>query len=254
MEENQQRLGQLARMSHGSLHALLAGDPAEAAVWVRSAAECGLAAAQLRLGRMLLAGMGIERDERAAFGWFVRAAAQADAEASNMVGRCHENGWGVAVDLARAAASYHASARGRHDWGQYNYGNLLFDGRGVPRDRRQALRWYLRASSQGHGRAMNLLARCLEEGWGCRRAIREAAYWYERSARSGYFRGQFNYAVLLAQRGRPEPAAQWFWNAAANGDAKMREAITAALATARAPALQRVRARVLRDWPAVPAQ
>lgn len=254
MEESQQRLERLSRMSYGSLHALLTGDPARSAVWVRSAAECGLAAAQLRFGRMLLAGAGIERDERAAFDWFARAAAQGDAEASNMVGRCHENGWGVPVDLARAAASYHASARGRHDWGQYNYGNLLFDGSGVPRDRPQALRWYLRASSQGHGRAMNLLARCLEEGWGCRRDLREAAYWYERSARSGYFRGQFNYAVLLAQRGLADPAAEWFWHAAVNGDAKMREAIAAALAMAGAPALQRVRARVLRDWPAMPAQ
>lgn len=254
MEESQQRLGRLARMSYGSLHALLAGDPAESAVWVRAAAECGLAAAQLRLGRMLLAGTGTERDERAAFGWFVRAAAQGDAEASNMVGRCHENGWGVPVDLECAAASYHTSARGGHDWGQYNYGNLLFDGRGTRRDRPQALRWYLRASSQGHARAMNLLARCLEEGWGCRRDLREAAYWYERSARSGYFRGQFNYAVLLAQRGLPEAAAEWFCNAAANGDAQMREAITTALATASAPELQRVRARVLRDRPAIPAQ
>lgn len=254
MEESQQRLERLARMSSGSLHALLAGDPAESAVWVRSAAECGLAAAQLRLGRMLLAGMGMERDERAAFGWFARAAAQGDAEASNMVGRCHENGWGVPVNLERAAASYHASARGRHDWGQYNYGNLLFDGRGVPPDRPQALRWFLLAASQGHGRAMNLLARCLEEGWGCRRDIGEAAYWYERSARSGYFRGQFNYAMLLAQRGLPEPAAEWLWNAAASGDAKIREAIAVALTTATAPALRRVRARVLRSWAALPAQ
>lgn len=245
MEESQLKLTRLSRMSYGSLHALLAGDPVEAAAWVRCAAECGVAAAQLRLGRMLLDGSGVGSDERAAFGWFARAAAQGDAAAMNMVGRCHENGWGVPVDLERAAASYRASAEGRHDWGQYNIGNLLFDGRGVATDRPQALRWFVQAASQGHGRAMNMVARCLEEGWGCRRSAEDAAYWYYQSARSGYFRGQFNHAVLLAERGLPEAAADWFWKAACGGDAQMHRTIAAALAAAAHPALRAVRARVL---------
>jgi uncharacterized protein len=245
MEENQQRLTRLARMSHGSLHALLAGDPVQAAAWVRCAAECGVAAAQLRLGRMLLDGCGVGLDAQAAFGWFARAAAQGDAEAMNMVGRCHESGWGVPVNLEAAAASYHASAEGGHDWGQYNLGNLLFDGRGLALDRPQALRWFLKAASQGHGRAMNLVARCLEEGWGCGRSAEDAAYWYCQSARSGYFRGQFNYALLLAERGLPEAAADWFLKAALGGSVRMRQVIVSALAGVRHPALRQVRARVL---------
>ncbi|HEV2272107.1 MAG TPA: tetratricopeptide repeat protein [Steroidobacteraceae bacterium] len=246
MEEHQQRLGQLAQMSPGSLHALLTGDPVQAAAWIRSAAECGLAAAQVRLGRMLLEGREVERDERAAFVWFSRAAAQGDIEALNMLGRCHENGWGVALDLERAAASYRTSAEGGHDWGQYNFGNLLFDGRGVAPDQPQALRWYLRAASRGHGRAMNIVARCLEEGWGCRRSLEDAAYWYQQSARSGYFRGQFNHALLLAERGLVESAAEWFWKAASGGDAQMRDAIAARLAAAAHPTLRQVRTRILR--------
>ncbi len=246
MEENQQRLTRLSRMSYGALHALLTGDPVEAAAWVRCAAECGVAPAQLRLGRMLLDGSGVERHERAAFGWFARAASQGDAEAMNMVGRCHENGWGVPFDLECSAASYLASAEGNHDWGQYNFGNLLFDGRGVARDRPQALRWFLQAASQGHGRAMNMVARCLEEGWGCGRSMEDAAYWYYRSARSGYFRGQYNHAVLLAERGFPEAAAEWFWRAAAGGNTEMRRAVVAALTSAAHPAPRRVRERVLK--------
>ena len=244
MEESQRRLERLARMSYGSLQALLAGDPAEAAGWVRCAAECGLAAAQLRLGRMLLDGSGMERDERAAFGWFARAAAQGDLEAMNMLGRCHENGWGAPADLERAAASYRAAADGGHDWGQYNFGNLLFDGRGTSCDRPEALRWFLRAASQGHGRAMNMVGRCLEEGWGCLPRLEEAAYWYHQSALCGYFRGQFNHAVMLAQLGFPDAAADWFCKAA-TGDARMREAIVTALAGAAHPALQQARRRLL---------
>lgn len=252
MEDSQRRLEQLARMSYGSLHALLAGDPVAAAASVRCAAECGVAAAQLRMGRMLLDGTGVERDERAAFGWFARAADQGDPEAMNMVGRCHENGWGVPVDLERAAASFRASAAGGHDWGQYNFGNMLFDGRGIAPDRPQALRWYLLAAAQGHGRAMNIVGRCLEEGWGCRQSAEDASCWYYRSAQSGYFRGQFNHALLLAERGFFEPAAEWFLRAAEGGDARMRRTIVVALAASAHPALRRVRARVL-ELPSGPA-
>ena len=245
LERYQEKLAQLARMSPGSLHALLGGDPKEAVDWVRSAAECGVAAAQVRLGRMLLDGAGVSRDETAAFSWFARAAARRDPEALNMVGRCQENGWGVRVDLSRAAASYRASADGGFDWGQYNLGNLLFDGRGVPPDRAQALRWYLRAAAQGHGRAMNLVGRCLEEGWGCQRSPRESFYWYGRSAASGYFRAQFNYAALLAERGALDAAAHWFEAAAVGGNADIRRTIAATLESATHPGLRMARERAL---------
>ena len=239
-ERNHQRLAELSRMSGGELHALLTGEASQAAAWVRSAAECGLPAAQVRLGRMLLEGAGVPRDTHQALAWFARAAARRHPDALNMVGRCHENGWGVPVDLERAAASYRVSADLGHDWGQYNLGNLLFDGRGIVRDRLQALRCYLRAARQGHARAMNLAGRCHEEGWGCRRDLIEAALWYCRSAERGYFRGQFNHAITLASAGMPE-AADWFLKAAHGGNAGMRRAILELLSTTKRPALVQAR-------------
>lgn len=244
LEAHQERLVRLQRMSYRELQVLLTGDPVEAALWVQSAAEYGVPAAQLRLGRMLLEGNGIERDERAALGWFLRAADRGDAEAMNMVGRCYENGWGVPVDLAQAAHAYRRSGEAGHDWGEYNFGNMLFDGRGVPQDLGQALQWYLRASHKGHGRAMNLAARCYEEGWGCAKSATEAAEWYRRSAETGYFRAQFNYGVLLAESGAPEAAAGWFARAGASGDAGIRRAIAKVLAGARHPALAGVLAEL----------
>jgi TPR repeat protein len=240
-EAYQQRLLQLQRMSYRELQRLLTGDPAEAALWVRSAAEYGMPAAQLRLGRMLLEGNGIERDERAAFTWFFRAADGGDAEAMNMAGRCHENGWGVPVDLRKAAECYRSSGEAGHDWGEYNFGNMLFDGHGVPQDRAEALQWYLRAAHRGHGRAMNLAARCFEEGWGCARAPADAAEWYRRSAESGYFRAQFNYGVLLAQLGEGVAAAEWFSKALATGDTGIQQAVLGVLAKTRDPALAELR-------------
>ncbi len=246
LEAQQLRVSRMLRMSDRDLRALLTGDPADAAEWVSSAAEHGIPAAQIRLGRMLLDGRGVARDEEAALDWFSRAARLGSAEAMNMVGRCHENGWGVLVDLALAASHYESSALGRHDWGEYNFGNMLFDGRGVARDLPQALYWYLRAARQGHGRAMNLLGRCLEEGWGCPRSPADALYWYRRSAESGYFRGALNYALVLTERGCAVPAAEWFCKAASEGNADIRHAILRVLASASDPALieaaERVRA------------
>jgi len=208
------RVQQLQRMNHRELQSLLSGDPSSVAPWVRSAAECGIAAAQLRLGRMLLAGQGIECDKAGAFVWFSRAAAQRDADAMNMMGRCHENGWGTALDEGLAAHGYLSSATLGHDWGQYNWANLLFDGRGVPIDRPQALVWYERAARQGHARAMNLLGRCHEEGWGCEKNPEAAFDWYRRSAEGGYYRAQWNHAAALADHGLKREAAEWFRRAA----------------------------------------
>ena len=251
-EAHQERLARLQRMSYRELQVLLTGDPAEAALWVRSAAEYGVPAAQLRLGRMLLEGDGVERDPCAALVWFSRAGDRGDAEALNMVGRCYENGWGAPADFARAAAHYRASAEGGHDWGEYNFGHALFDGRGVPQDLERALYWYLRAARQGHGRAMNLAARCFEEGWGCVRSLAEAAEWYRRSAQTGYFRAQFNYAVLLAEQGAAEAAAEWFAKAAIAGDAGILRAMEKLLVGAGHPALRGVLERLERGGLAEP--
>jgi hypothetical protein len=49
--------------------------------------------------------------------------------------------------------------------------------------------------------------------------------WYRRSAETGYFRAQFNYAVLLAEQGAVDAAAEWFAKAAASGDAGILRAI-----------------------------
>lgn len=243
MEASQQRTAALQRMTCAELRRILAGDPREAAVWVRSAAEQGIPAAQLRWGRMLLEGDGVPRDRGAAFAWFERAATQGDADGCNMVGRCFENGWGVAQDPARAAGSYRRSAEAGNDWGEYNLANLLFDGRGIAQDRPRALEGYLRAACRGHGRAMNLAARCYEEGWGCAPSLAQAKYWYRRSAETGYFRAQFNYAMILLQQHDPSQAAEWFSRALDSGDDAIRRAIAAALAAARHPDLVAVRHR-----------
>ena len=209
-EAHHQRMYRLRQMDPVELRTLLAGDPAEAAPWIESAARYGVVEAQMRLGRMRLDGAGAPRDGADALAWFTRAARKGSADGMNMVGRCHENGWGTPVDLAAAAHWYGDAADAGCDWGEYNYANMLFDGRGVDRDQVQAVVLYLRASERGHARAMNLLARCYDEGWGVARDKLQAGRWYRLSAEGGYFRAQYNYATLLAGQGKVDEALPWF--------------------------------------------
>jgi len=221
------RVAALTMMPPAELAALLAGE--EAASWVEAAAACGIAEAQLRLGRMLLEGRGIPKDERAAFACFLSAAKAGDIDATNMLGRCYENGWGTARDFARAAAHYAVAAEAGLAWAQYNLGHLLLDGNGVARDRDAAFRWYFAAAAQGHERAMNLLARCHEEGWGCPRDPAAARAWYRRSAEAGYFRGAYNYATILCAEGCVTGALRWFRVALETAPEPTRSNIVAAL-------------------------
>jgi TPR repeat protein len=208
-------------MTAPQLAAALSGG--DAASWVEAAAACGIAEAQVRLGRMLLEGRGIPKDERAAFACFLASLPDRDAE--NMVGRCYENGWGTARDMARAEEHFRASADAGLDWAQYNLGHLLLDsGR-----RDEAFMRYMSAAAQGHVRAMNLVARCFEEGWGRPRDVAAARVWYRRSAEGGYFRGAYNYASLLAAEGRGDEARALLENALGDAPAETRVHIFKAL-------------------------
>jgi TPR repeat protein len=202
------RVAALTMMGQDALSAALTGE--NAAQWVAAAAACGIAEARLRLGRMLLEGEGLAKNQASAVRQFQAAAADGSIEAHNMLGRCLENGWGVEAEPVEAARHYRIAAEAGLDWAQYNLGHMLLSGSGVTRDLDAAFFWYGKAAGQGHARAMSLLGRCHENGWGCGRDRRLALLWYRRSARGGYFRGAFNYASLLLEKNCAQSARRWY--------------------------------------------
>ena len=157
------RVAALTLMDLEALRAVIGGR--DAGAWVGAAAACGIAQAQLRLGRMLLEGEGVARDRKAAFACFLAAADSGDAEAHNMLGRAYENGWGTAIDLAAAAEQYRIAAAAGLDWAQYNLGHMLLAGDGGARPRGRLCLFGKRRAGPCRA-AMNLVARCLEKGWG----------------------------------------------------------------------------------------
>ena len=161
------RVAALTMMSAEDLHAAIGGDGA--AAWIGAAALCGLAQAQLRLGRMLLEGEGVTQDRQAAFARFLAVADSGDAEAHNMLGRCLSKMAGAPASTARRAVHYRIAAEAGLDWAQYNLGTCCWPAMAWHATARRRSAWYGKAAAQGHVRAMNLVGRCLENGWGVAR-------------------------------------------------------------------------------------
>lgn len=222
-------LSQLQNLSDEGWKAALTKSPAEAARWVQAAATYGNTDAQLHWAQMQLDGYGTKRDPEAAFRWFGIAALSKRPDAVNMLGRCHDLGWGTPVDYAKAVECYRAAAEKSYDWAQYNLGCRLLDGKDVGRDPDTAFELFTRAVAQGHMKSLNMLGRCYEHGWGCKQDMAEAVRLYRRSADEGDFRGQYRYGQLLLDRGLVDEAVPLLRLAVATTPVEMCGDIAAAL-------------------------
>lgn len=235
-------LGQLQSLSDEEWKTALTKSPEEAARWVHAAATYGDIDAQLNWAQMQLDGYGTKRDPEAAFRWFGIAALSKRADAINMVGRCHELGWGTPIDYAKAVDCYRDAAEKSYDWAQYNLGCRLLDGRDVGRGPDEAFALFTRAVAQGHVKSLNMLGRCYENGWGCPQDLAEAVRWYRRSAEEGDFRGQYRYGQLLLDRGLLDEAVPLLRLAVDNTPADMCREIAVALLQHPAPQVQEIAA------------
>ena len=190
-------------------HAASAGEPVAAAQWMLHSARLGHADAQTILGQWLLNGHGLNRDPAGAVAWFLKAAAQGHPMGINMAGRCFENGWGADADTFAAANWYRQAAGKGLDAGMYNYANLLATGQGVKQDPAEALQWYRKAAALGHAKSMTKIGFFYEDGRVVAQDAAAAFTWFEGGARGGDFRGQYNYASMLAARGQMDEALAW---------------------------------------------
>lgn len=204
----------LLKLSAEQIGEKLAAGPAEAARITYAAAVGGNTVAQVVYGQMLLDGHGIECDPQAAFRWFGIAAAADETDAINMLGRCHELGWGTAVNRTAAQACYQRAAAKGHDWAQFNLATLMLRGECTPGVVATALTLLVRSARQGNAKAMNMIGRYRELGWVGPVKILSAIRWYRRAAERGCFRGAAHSARFMLEQGRAEEAASWYCRSA----------------------------------------
>ena len=202
-------LADVERLTPDEWKTITAGEPRAAALWMLHAAGLGNADAQTVLGQWLLNGHGLERDPAQALAWFLKAALQAHPMGMNMAGRCFENGWGGAPDHFIAANWYRQAANTGLDAGMYNYANLLAAGKGLAQDHAAALQWYRKAADLGHAKSMTKIGHYYEDGVVVEKDVDAAFFAFGEGARGGDFRGQFNFASMLAARGHMDEALLW---------------------------------------------
>ncbi len=199
-------LDAMRAMTRADWQALLAGPLDTALPRIEAAARDGIVEAMLALGQVLLD----RQDRTGAAAWFGAAAAAGDAMGINMLGRCHELGWGMATDPARARALYARAAGMGLDWAQFNLGMMVLrDG-----DAAAAGALFRDAAAQGHAKAMNMLGMLAEQAG----RTAEALDWYRAAAEGGDFRGQFNLGTVLAQSGDGDGAWAWLRRALDSGN------------------------------------
>jgi TPR repeat protein len=209
MESDMAATTALIDMNDADRAAALAGPPEAVAALLLEAAKAGHTEAQLFLGQVYLDGRGVSRDPVEALRWFGVAAKSGNAMAMNMIGRCSEHGWGAAVDKGMAAQWYEAAARHGLDWGMYNLATLYTLGEGIAEDKAAALRLFEQAAAMGHAKSMNMIGSFYEDGWVVKPDMDKAADHYRAAAEGGDFRGQFNHARILTEKG--DIAGAKFW-------------------------------------------
>ncbi len=177
---------------------------------IRQKALRGYHLEQVLWGKILLDSIYVPADPETAIIWFRMAAQAGYGPAHNMLGRCYYFGWGCAQNYQQAIAHYTLAAELNDDWGRYNLAIMIMRGIGQAPDLPSACALFQAGTQAGHAKSMNVLARFYEEGWVVSKDRKKAIMLYQQSAQKGDYRGQYNYAVWLAEQGHIEEAVTWW--------------------------------------------
>jgi TPR repeat protein len=210
----------------------------EAAIkWFEVAAEAGIAAAPIQLGRLFANGSGITRDNAKAEQWLERASNSGDPEAkvahamfllqsdksfnaikratellmeavkadhvpaSLQLGHLFAGRFGVKAFMPQAVRWYGQAAEAGSVEAMFALGQLHLDrdpASGV-RDAKLAANHFERAARAGHALAQFQLGVMYCTGEGVEKDLTRGVAWYEAAAKQGHALGQFNLAVMLSK-------------------------------------------------------
>lgn len=201
-----------------------------------SRANGGDATAQYNLGMRYGAGTGVPKDYAEAARWLRKAADQGLARAQFNLGMLYANGQGVTKDAAEAATWVSKAAESGDAAAQTTMGIMYATGQGVKQDDSEAAKWYRKAidayrkvADEGDPSAATALGNMYARGQGVTGDYSEAAGWWRKAADTGYAGAQYNLGLAYAQgRGVLEDdIAAYMWlslSAAGAGEAQERRA------------------------------
>ena len=196
----------------GDKHKGVEQDYAQAAIWLRKAAEQGHAAAQNEFGNLLSDGNGVEKNLEEAVAWHRKSAEQGNPYGEVNLGRAYLYGEGVERDY-RAALSWAKKAADRDlPDGWFAVGSIYDDYRFEGCDYAEAMKWFRKAAGSDDARirscGRNSLGTLYEFGQGVERDLEEAERWYRKATEESWKNSvaNRNLGFLLASGKGP------FWN------------------------------------------
>jgi TPR repeat protein len=194
----------------------------ESLMLMKTAAEKGDADAQYLLGLQYQAGDGVGKSPAEAAKWLRQAAEQSHVGAQVVLGALQAKN-GNADEAAEAAKWLQAAAEKGQTDAMFALAALhLREGTPVF-DQAEALRRYAQAAGAGHAGAARTLAEIYAQGRGIPRDLSQGLQWYRRAAELGDTEAKFILgrieAVTKAVRADPEKALAWWRAEAEKGDA-----------------------------------
>ena len=163
---------------------------------LRQKASGGDSQAEFELGLRYLGGEGIDKDEKKAAEWLLKAANKNHPGALNAMGTLHEEGTGVAKDEKKAFEYFQKGAKYGDAMAQLNLAECYEKGRGVEKNIAESKKWLMTAANQNHPQAQMAYAWKLEHGEGTDKNTHEAAQWYLRAAEQGFVAAMTHLAYM----------------------------------------------------------
>ncbi|DBA96794.1 TPA: hypothetical protein ACH3X3_012963 [Trebouxia sp. C0006] len=149
-----------------------------------NAARKGFPFCQYYVGRCFEQGKGIAGDQSQCQQWFQKAADGCIPEAMYKLAQCFEDGWGCVRDLAKAVDLYTEAAEADVAAAQLRLGVMYENGIGIRVNYKEALTLFSKA--QDLAEAQYHVARCYDHGIGTIEDKTKAVHWYTKARNSGF--------------------------------------------------------------------
>lgn len=163
------------------------------------------ATAVFKLGFAYLRGLAV--DEKAAVEILRPLANSGHPPSQYYIGRCYDEGTGMARDLVRAYQWYRKAADNGVANAQYRLGMCYYEGRGVPYVHHgHAYQAFMSAAQQCHPHGLFMVGMCHYKGRGVPQSTPEAIDWITRAADRGLMVACFYLANILADQALEEAA------------------------------------------------
>ena len=127
-------------------------------------AEKDNAEAQYNLGILYMKGLGVEKNEKTAFIWYKRSAANGNTDAMYNLGMMYNQGRVIYRSPKDAVKWWKKSAELGNVAAQFNLGVVYAYGRSVKQSTTDALKWWKKAAQQGNKDARAALYQIYTEG------------------------------------------------------------------------------------------